>query len=572
MTYTLGTKSHLNIPVVAVVVVGVALSIVISAFSYSAENKVMQAEFNEDSENLYSALKRETDSNLFALESVQALYYISGKEVKRSEFRNFTNHLLKQHTSIQALSWIPRIQDSQRESYERAVRKEGFPDFQFTENSARGKMERSDKRKEYFPVYFIEPYKGNEIALGFNIASNPSPLEALVVAGKTGEIRATGRMILAQETKNQFGFIVFAPVYRKGALINSEESRWDNLEGFTSCDFRISDIAEKAISYIQAEGIDFFIYDESAPERERFLYTHSSLTRKTPLPNSNQPETNLLSKKVLDVGGRKWMIIYSATPGYIAAMRSWHPWGILLAGLAFTGLVSGFLFVSSRYSKQLRHFASYLHTVREKERTVIAREIHDDFGQSLAALKLDLMDLTRDIDGLEGRERSAISDKMHLISGFIDELSEKVHTIAMSLRPGILDHLGLTSAIAWQLLDFQKRTGISSEYIPAVTATVNSEIATAVFRILQEALTNIMRHANATSVEVRLTEEAGHLILEIEDNGEGFSENNLKDEYSLGLLGMKERAYSLGGTMDITTTIGAGTTVVVSVPNKEEQM
>ena len=572
MTYILGTKSHLNIPVVAAVVVGVALSIIVSAFSYYAEKKVMQAEFNEDSENLYSALKREIDSNLSALASVQALYYISGKDVERSEFRNFTNHLLKQHTSIQSLSWIPRVQDSRREAYERASIKEGFPGFQFTEKMAQGKMKRAEKRKEYFPVYFIEPYKGHEITLGFNLGSNPAPLEALEVARKTGEIRATGRIILVQETKNQFGFIVFAPVYRKVALINSEQSRWDNLEGFTSCAFRISDIVEKAIGYIQPEGIDFFIYDESAPEKEQFLYTHSSLTRKTPLLNRNQPETNLMIKKVLDVGGRKWMVIYSATPDYIAAMSSWHPWEILLAGLAFTGLVAGFLFVSRRYSKQLRHLASYLQTIREKERTVIAREIHDDLGQSLTALKFDLINLTRDIDRLEGLERSAILDKMNIISSFIDELSEKVHKIAMALRPGILDHIGLTSAIEWQLLDFQKRTGISVEYTPAVKAAVNSEIATAVFRILQEALTNITKHANATRVEVILQEKAGQLILVIEDNGEGFSENNLKDEYSLGLLGMKERADSLGGTLDITTIIGAGTKVVVSVPNREVQM
>jgi PAS domain S-box-containing protein len=222
--------------------------------------------------------------------------------------------------------------------------------------------------------------------------------------------------------------------------------------------------------------------------------------------------------------------------------------------------------------EQLRYLASYLQTMREKERTDIAREIHDELGQSLTALKFDLMNLTRDIDRFEGVERSAIRDKMHLISGFIDELSEKVHKIAMELRPGILDHLGLSSAIEWQLNDFQKRTGISGEYTPAVKTAVNGEIATAVFRILQESLTNVIRHANATRVEVRLNEEAGHLILEIEDNGEGFSENNLHDEHSLGLLGMKERAYSFGGTLDITSTIGSGTKVVVSVPNKEAQL
>ncbi len=475
MTYTLGTKSHLNIPVVAAVLVGVALSVIAFASSYYAEKKVMQAEFNEDVENLYSALKRELDSDISVLASFQALYYTSGNHVERSEFRNFTNHILKQHASIRDLAWIPRVPDTRRGAYERAARKEGFPDFQFTENIAQGQMKRAEKQKEYFPVYFIEPYKGNEIALGFNLGSNASPLEALEVARKTGEISATEKIILVQETKSQFGFFVFAPIYKEGASTNSDKARWDNLEGFVSCVFRFSDIAEKAIGYIQPEGVDFFIYDESAPEKERFLYTHSSLYSKTPLLNQNRPETNLISKKFLDVGGRKWMVIYSATPDYIAEMSSWHPWGILLAGLAFTGLVGGFLFVSGKHNEhveklvknlsdintnlkheivarekyekelsnsreQLRHLASYLQTVREKERTVIAREIHDELGQSLTALKFDLMSLTRDIDGLEGRERAAICDKMNSISGFIDELSEKVHKIAMALRPGILDH------------------------------------------------------------------------------------------------------------------------------------
>ncbi len=222
--------------------------------------------------------------------------------------------------------------------------------------------------------------------------------------------------------------------------------------------------------------------------------------------------------------------------------------------------------------EQIRYLASYLQTIREKERTDIAREIHDGLGQSLTALKFDLMNLTRDIDRPEGQEHSSILAKMHVMSDFIDELSNQVHKIAMELRPGILDHLGLSSAIEWQLQDFKKRTGISGEYTPAVKTTVNGEIATAIFRILQEALTNVIRHANATTVEVTLKEEAGYLILEVQDNGEGFSENNLHDEHSLGLLGMKERAYSHGGTLDIKSTVGAGTKVVVSVPNKEAQL
>jgi len=180
--YTFGNKTYRNILIAVIPVLGVAVSILVSSLNYYSDEKLMRTEFNEDVENRFSALRREIDSNLDVLASLQALYYVS-KDVDSSEFRNFTNHFLKQHASIQALEWIPRVPDSRREAYETAARREGSPVFQFTERIAQGKMKRAEKRKEYFPVYFVEPYKGNEVALGFDLASNPTRREALEVAG-----------------------------------------------------------------------------------------------------------------------------------------------------------------------------------------------------------------------------------------------------------------------------------------------------------------------------------------------------------------------------------------------------
>ncbi|HXW68399.1 MAG TPA: CHASE domain-containing protein, partial [Dissulfurispiraceae bacterium] len=351
MRYTLGLKSFRNILVAVIVVLGVALSIIVSASSYYTQKKLMDVEFNKAVEDRYSALKRELDSDLSVLASVQALYFTSGKDIERPEFRDFTNHILKQHASIQALEWIPRVPDSRREAYERAARREGFPAFQLTERIAQGKMKRAEKRKQYFPVYFVEPYKSNEIALGFDLASNSERLEALEIAGKTGELSATARIILVQENKSQFGFIVFAPIYKKGALINSAQVRWNNLEGFALGVFRIGDIVERAMHYLKPEGIDSFIYDASAPEKEEFLYTHSSRTRKNPLLNQERPKTDFRNSKTLDVAGRKWMVIYSAAPAFTEARSSWRSWVFLLAGFAFTGLVAGVMVVVSHAEK-----------------------------------------------------------------------------------------------------------------------------------------------------------------------------------------------------------------------------
>ena len=403
--YNLGGRSFRNILFAVILVLGVALSIIVSASSYYAEKKLMQAEFNEAAENRFSTLKRELDSNIAVLASLQAFYYSSRKDIGRSDFRNFTNHILKRHTSIQALSWTPLVPDSRREAYERSARREGFPDFQFTERIAQGKMKKAGKRKEYFPAYFAEPYKGNEIALGFDLASSPTRLEALDFARKTGEIRATARIILVPETKSQFGFIVFAPIYRKGSLMKSDPARWDNLEGFALGAFRISDIAEKATNYLNPEGVDFFIYDLSAPEKERFLYTHSSRTRKAPLLNREKPETDVINSKTLDVAGRKWMVIYSAAPDFIAARVSWRPWGLLLAGLVFTGLAAGFLFIVSHaedVEKSARDLSdlntNLAHEIMERRRAEKQLGAAYSYARSLIEASLDPF-VTINVDG-----------------------------------------------------------------------------------------------------------------------------------------------------------------------------
>ncbi|MGO9614449.1 MAG: CHASE domain-containing protein [Dissulfurispiraceae bacterium] len=376
MKYTLGSKTFRNILFAVILVLGVALSIIVSGSTYYAQKKLTELEFNEAADNRYSAFKRELDSDLSVLASLQALYYSSENGVERAEFRNFTSHILKQHASIQALEWIPYVPGSQREAYEQAAKKEGLPDFQFTERIAQGTMKRAEKRQEYFPVYYVEPYKGNEIALGFDLASNPTRLEALEGARKTGEMRATARVTLVQETKSQFGVIVFAPIYRNRVLINSEQTRWENLEGFALGVFRIGDMVEKAENYLNPEGVDIFIYDESAPVKERYLYTHSSRTRKSPMLNPYQPATDLINSKTLEVAGRKWMVIYAATPGFIAARSRWLPWGLLLAGLLFTGLVIRFLFFVShaehveKYAKDLSDVNTQLeHEIMERKRT-----------------------------------------------------------------------------------------------------------------------------------------------------------------------------------------------------------
>ena len=343
MLNSLGKRISRNIFFAMILVLGVALSLIVSSTSYYSNKRLIEAEFNGVTNNLYSAFKRELDSDLAVLQSLQALFYTMPEEVGRAEFNSFTNHILQQHTSIKALEWIPSVTDSRRQDYEQAAREAGFTNFQFTQLISQGRMKRAEKRSEYFPVYFVEPYRGNELALGFDLASSETRLSALDSARKTGMTRATARITLVQETKDQLGFIVFAPIYRESLTAASEQARSDNIRGFALGVFRIGDIAEHSVKYLRPEGINFSIRDESAPEEEQFLYAHSSGTSQEAMKNQKFVASGLTKSMTIDVCGRKWLITYWATRDFVSTRSSLRYIHFFLAGLAFTGLVAGFL-------------------------------------------------------------------------------------------------------------------------------------------------------------------------------------------------------------------------------------
>ena len=217
---------------------------------------------------------------------------------------------------------------------------------------------------------------------------------------------------------------------------------------------------------------------------------------------------------------------------------------------------------------RLRTLSGRLEVIREEERGRIARELHDEFGVGLTCLKIDLSRLKALMGNTVGQEkRRPFEEKIHSMEEFIDATIGGVQRIVSELRPAILDDLGLVAAIEWQAQDFQHRTGI------ACTVDVNedhfdidSERATVVFRICQEALTNVARHAHARTVSIRSEAQQGMAMLEVSDDGRGIAEEKITDPRSLGLLGMRERAELFGGSVTIAGRPEAGTVVTLHVP------
>jgi len=213
---------------------------------------------------------------------------------------------------------------------------------------------------------------------------------------------------------------------------------------------------------------------------------------------------------------------------------------------------------------ELRALAARLLAIREEERTRIAREIHDELGQALTALKLDLAWLEK--RGGTVRNSGAFRVDESSITSRIDETMEIVRRIASELRPSVLDQLGLEAAVEYLVQDTAKRTGIAVTLEADDFPRLPDELASHAFRIIQEALTNVTRHSKATRVEVSVRRAGKSIILGVRDNGVGFAPGSLSGVRSLGLVGMRERALACGGTVMVQGKPGEGTLIVVTIP------
>jgi signal transduction histidine kinase len=210
---------------------------------------------------------------------------------------------------------------------------------------------------------------------------------------------------------------------------------------------------------------------------------------------------------------------------------------------------------------KLRRLAAHLISIREEERAHIAREIHDELGQVLTGIKMEVGWLAKRL------KEPVLLEKTDSMSKLIDSTVQTVRKIATGLRPEMLDDMGLIAAVAWQAKDFQKRTGIRTRAkLPPEGTKLDLDISTTAFRIFQEILTNVARHSRATRVDIDLVVDSERLALDVVDNGIGIQDSDLNGRKSLGLLGMQERAFLFGGQVSISGTPGQGTRVSVSIP------
>ncbi len=217
-------------------------------------------------------------------------------------------------------------------------------------------------------------------------------------------------------------------------------------------------------------------------------------------------------------------------------------------------------------NEALRQLSARADAAREEERALIARELHDELGQLLTGLKIDITWLAHELTRDPNRPTNDVVNRLQAMAGLVELSMKTIQQIVSRLRPAVLDHFGLTEGLQWEAAAFEQRTGIRCRVSGGTRSELAPDRATAVFRIFQEALTNVARHAHAGAVRISVRETSRNLMLDIRDNGRGITAADAQAPQSTGIVGMRERARLLGGELMVTGTRGRGTRIALRIP------
>ncbi len=350
----------------AIVVIG-ALGVGISCFLYSIllreERKLLVEEFQHRSAERIIGITSEFESGIALVRSVAA-HVKTNSGMNRQDFAAFTNHLFMSGTKIQALSWNARVAAEELGDFIRQAR-ELDATFRVTQMDQLGQVvevspaDAMASGNDLIVVDVIEPLDANRSAVGFDISSEPTRREALLRARDTGQLTATGKIRLVQETGEQCGILVFGPIYKRGVALNSIAQRQKHFKGVVVGVYRIGDTVDVAMSKLKATGIDVYVVDESATPEPQLLHVHASrLRRDVDAPVEDWlriKDQTLYQQKTIDIGGRQWSIGCVPTSAFLDSCHSYLPLFVLIGGLFGTASLIGYLIKLARMTDHLQY-------------------------------------------------------------------------------------------------------------------------------------------------------------------------------------------------------------------------
>ena len=581
--------------------IGVLISSAVGAASYMTTFGLIESDsrmrFVYHAQNAQNSLDVRIKSYTDVLRGAASLFQ-TGESLTRNQFQRYVNGLeLKKHyPAIHTINFARYVRAAELAAFERQVRRELGQDFPGASVTPAG------PREDYCVLTYIDGTPVAKQAFGLDIAANPMTRRALMDSRDTGMLLSSGIPIPAMSGPNRTGLAMRLPVYRIGTPLSTVEERRAAYIGSVGIAISVNTLAERVIDQMALKHLRVALLDtgltiegkklDSQP-RERLLYD-SGAGEANPRPAHLNPADEFTVALPLNFNGRLWKAVFSApTQLMYSRFDEYFPLMAMAAGFLTTALFYALFhtMISSRRRaiamahemtrelrdseaalqlshQKLRRLAAHAERIKEGERKRIAREIHDDLGQNLLALRIEAdMLATRTAprhQRLHERARATLAQ--------IDATIRSVRQIINDLRPNVLD-LGLNAAVEWQVSEFIRRTGIRC----ALSDThreihLNDSCATAVFRILQESLSNIVRHAKATEVRVELALHGNDMSMSVSDNGIGIQAGGRNKAGSFGLVGIEERINILGGSFSITSIPGEGTTVHVSIPIEDNRI
>ncbi len=571
------------LPIIFTLLLGSSLTLLAAAAVARWERASYRLQFQRQTDSLTTALQRSINRYTDLLLALGDFYTVS-ETVSRSEFNRFVDRALESYPGIQALEWAPLITDDGRNTYETVIQAEGYQDFQITERRSRGYLERAASRAEYVPVTYLQPWEGNELAFGYDLISDSTRRQALETARDTGQIAASGRIRLVQENKNQFGFLVFHPLYTGSTVPASQAARRRQLSGYLLGVFRVSDVVEESLETINAD-IDFTLEDQSASIADSFLGRYDSATKTlSTLAEPKLTQSRLLCPSpsdcthTLTTGGREWQVTFAPATNY-PAFRGVSVWSTVFLGLLLTLIVARYLSRAQRElartqelsNLKIRLFSMASHELRTPLSTIL-----------LSAQTLETAALENPHRRTTQRIRSAAKRMNQLLNDLLT--LSRAESGKLQFVPEIVDLYAYCQQLIEEVqYSFEQQSAIALRTQGDCTkAYVDPQLLRA---ILTNLLSNAVKYSEPTpEVTLTLISNRQSLIFQVQDRGIGISEADQSQLYEafyrgtnvgkiggtgLGLSVVQACVRLHGGRLSCHSQLGQGTLFEVSLPHVE---
>ena len=339
-------------------------------YESQTSNERIQLEFAQQAEQLNNALETSLANQIHALHSVKSLF-LASTEVNRDDFRVFTQQLLIDYPDLQSISWSPLIQNADRDTFEKTIQKQGYPNFEITELDAKQQRVRAKDRPHYAPVTFIEPYQTNNKALDFDNLSNPGRLTTLNLATDSGELTISPRIKLLQDPSH-YGALAVIPLYRNNLPQQTLAEKRLAIASYVTGALKLKELVTNALKYSYTAGLSYRLLDSTAPVDEQLLY---SSDESFPAPLVIQEKSwfsaqkTLSSRITLPIGGRTWTFEVVPKADYFASHRSGHVWLVMLLGLVLTSLVTFISLIASGRARRLQQLINESTEALQQEHT-----------------------------------------------------------------------------------------------------------------------------------------------------------------------------------------------------------